>query len=94
MTLASIPPREPWKQFPGRHLLNRQPLGYKTRTSTRRYTPSPRELDARGQGYKYTIVSREGRLLVVVVIIIIVIIIVVVVIIIHVHALRVLLRVP
>ena len=36
-------------------------LGYTTRTSTRRYTPSPRELDARGpKGYKYTIVSREA----------------------------------
>ena len=68
-------------------------LGYETRTSTRRYTPSPRELDAR-EGYKYTIVSREGRLLVVVIIIVVVIIVVVVIIIIHVHALRVLLRVP
>ena len=95
-TLA--PPRSAGSSPPGRYPLN--PAADWVQNA-HEYTPLY-AVDARGhavaaerpKGYKYTIVSREGRLLVVVVIIIIVIIIVVVVIIIHVHALRVLLRVP
>ena len=89
-------PAEPWKQSPGADLLNGAAAAgvHNPHEYTPLYAVDVRGCAvAAGEGYKYTIVSREGRLLVILIIIIVVVVVVVVVVIVHVHALRVLLRI-